>query len=144
MISPMRYLMHILSVKPVLRSAVISITCVISHGDAFTTQSRCSLTRCTLDIAWEISCSPTTVQSFLFFWFEFVTCKVCFGFCFMFLFFMSFILKLVMVLVSCFPFPHVFMLLVPLFNVSGSDWLSCSLCHVLIGLFMSCDPLCLL
>ncbi len=26
--------------------------------------------------------------------------------------------------VSCFPFPHVFMLLVPLFNVSCAHWLS--------------------
>ncbi len=35
--------------------------------------------------------------------------------------------------VSCYPFPHVFMLLVSLFNVSCFDWLSCSLCHVPIG-----------
>ncbi len=36
------------------------------------------------------------------------------------------------------------LLLVPLFNVSCSDWLSCSLCHVPFGLFLSCDPPCLL
>ncbi len=43
----MWYLMRILSVQPVLSSAVIFIMCVILHGAAFTTQSCCSLTSCT-------------------------------------------------------------------------------------------------
>ncbi len=46
--------------------------------------------------------------------------------------------------VSCFPCPHVLMLLVPLFIVSCSDWLSSSCVLFPIGLFLSCDPPCLL
>ncbi len=52
--------------------------------------------------------------------------------------FMSFVSKISLSYCVMLPCLHISLLLVPLFYVSCSDWLSCSLCHVPIGLFLSC------